>query len=531
MTAPLSENLAAIPSESLQLDELIGEGSYAEVYRGKWEGREVAIKKLKLKKLPAHLAKDFDKETKIMARCNGCAQIVKILGACSEVGQYAMVMEFMSKGALFDLLQDEEIELSWHPQRYQIAIDIGKGLSYLHNNEILHRDLKSHNILLDQNFNAKITDFGLSRLKLESSSRSKEETKSSIGTLRWQAPELHDLNPKYSKESDNYAYGMILWELASRKIPFGNANDTVISNAVREGKQETIPDDCPPEYGKLVHKLWSKDPSKRPSSHYVVTQLESLRPKAEAKSWHFDPETKIQADALGKEYVLIEATAKDVEKVKRFYDHHPVPGFEITSVKVVYNPTFNRSFESHMRKLQKRHGNDFFAPKWEIDLLDKKNLDWRQKVQELFEEMVTPYTDPEYPNVKLFPLWHGAPAKAIESICQVGYANPTATDAGFFGRGLYGAHEAEYSFRVYSKGALFLNWVAIYSAYPVVVGDQAKLIGKGNFENYDAHFIPVLLAMQQILANPTMTLCNLLKNIPMPKWSYLNRPPASQDIS
>ena len=68
MATPLSENLPAIPSKALQLDELIGEGSYAEVYRGKWEGREVAIKKLKLKKLPAHLAKDFDKETKIMAR-------------------------------------------------------------------------------------------------------------------------------------------------------------------------------------------------------------------------------------------------------------------------------------------------------------------------------------------------------------------------------------------------------------------------------------------------------------------------------
>jgi hypothetical protein len=72
------------------------------------------------------------------------------------------------------------------------------------------------------------------------------------------------------------------------------------------------------------------------------------------------------------------------------------------------------------------------------------------------------------------------------------YANLATTDGGFFGKGLYSAYEAEYSYRVYGKGALILNWVASYSTYPVIHGDMAKLSTKGNYANYDSHFVPVV---------------------------------------
>src|ERR1700733_14909271 len=272
-------NLQTIPWKDLKLGKLLGEGAYGEVYLGSWNGREVAIKKLILKKLPASLAKDFEREAKLMAECGQSPHILKLFGICTEEGQYSMVMEYMTKGSLNDVLSDEDIDLPWNPLRFRMAIDIGKGLAYLHNErEILHRDLKSHNVLLDQNFNAKITDFGLSKLKIQSTSATskREGAKKSAGTLRWQAPELLELDPVHTKATDAYAYAMVLWEIASRRIPYGDADDAVIKDEVKKGKRAQIPQDCAPEYGKLIQQAWDKNPEKRPGAHYIVRQLEKF---------------------------------------------------------------------------------------------------------------------------------------------------------------------------------------------------------------------------------------------------------------
>ena len=281
---------------------------------------------------------------------------------------------------------------------------------------------------------------------------------------------------------------MILWEIASRKLPFSDADDdlTVIS-WIKDGEQETIPNDCLPEFGKLISRAWAKDPDKRPASHYIVLELEKLQPKPASKSWHIDSETKVEAEMMGKKYALIPATSKDIENVTKFYSHHPVPGYEIGSIKVIYNRQFNRRFELHMGILQERHQNQTFDPKWRWD----SNPGWRTKVDEMALDMAKPYTDPDYPAIKLFPLWHGTNSAIIDSICSAGYAILGTIDKGFFGKGLYSAHEAEYAYQVFSQGALILNWVAVYSPYPVIDGDMNELVGKGNFQNYDAHFIPV----------------------------------------
>ena len=93
----------------------------------------------------------------------------------------------MPKGSLHGILKDKNQELSWD-LRWIIAIDIGKGLSYLHSKNILHRDLKSLNVLLGSDYHAKICDFGLSKVKLESSSISSNNNKVT-GTTKWCAPE------------------------------------------------------------------------------------------------------------------------------------------------------------------------------------------------------------------------------------------------------------------------------------------------------------------------------------------------------
>jgi ribosomal protein L36 len=112
-------------------------------------------------------------------------------------------------------------------------------------------------------------------------------------------------------------------------------------------------------------------------------------------------------------------------------------------------------------------------------------------VHEQCEVLAKPYIDGEYPNVKLLPVWHGTRPEMLDSIFTIGYESLAITDSGFYGKGLYGTYEAEYAYRVYSQGALILNWAACYSAYPVIDGDMNNLKEKGNYQNYDAHFIPV----------------------------------------
>jgi hypothetical protein len=200
----------------------------------------------------------------------------------------------------------------------------------------------------------------------------------------------------------------------------------------------------------------------------------------------------------------MEASAKDKEIVMRCYEHHPVPGYDIGRVEVIYNPVLNDSFLAHVAKLQQQYKNTAFAPKWHL----KKAPEWRAKVHELFMIQSAPYGDGDYPAVKFLPLWHGTRPALLSSIFTTGYVNLATTDCGYFGKGIYGALEAEYSQRVYGKGALILNWVGIYSAYPVIAEDitfiiepsgkktmdvkNSKLAGKGNYANYDANFIPVV---------------------------------------
>lgn len=89
------------------------------------------------------------------------------------------------------------------------------------------------------------------------------------------------------------------------------------------------------------------------------------------------------------------------------------------------------------------------------------------------------------------------PEGVFASVCKTGYANLATTDSGFFGKGIYNTHEAAYAYRCYATlnglraGVLLMNWVSSYSVYPVIKGDMGKLTGKGNYQNYDAHLIPV----------------------------------------
>jgi hypothetical protein len=234
-----------------------------------------------------------------------------------------------------------------------------------------------------------------------------------------------------------------------------------------------------------------------PTSPQALTASQRITPPEagafEEKSWHFDNFTRTSIALLpGEAYRRVSASDKDREKVSHWYQMAPVPGYEVTKVEVIYNPVLNTKFKCQLDTLQHREGVEKFKPKWDLE----SEPTWRAEVNTRVKNLSAPYKDSDYKAVSLLPLWHGTHQGALDTVFKTGFANLAETDSGYFGKGLYGTPEAEYAYRVYAKkhkenAALLINWVAFYSAYPVIEGDMEKLEGKSNYSNYDAHFIPV----------------------------------------
>ncbi|KAH9766848.1 protein kinase domain-containing protein [Citrus sinensis] len=210
-------------------DRLLGSGGYGEVYKGILkDGAEVAVKCAKLGN-----TKGTDQvlnEVRILCQVNH-RSLVGLLGCCVELEQPIMVYEYISNGTLLEHLQGLKPggrgKLTW-PRRLQIAHDTAEGLSYLHSSAtppIYHRDVKSSNILLDEKLNAKVSDFGLSRLAHTDMSHI---STCAQGTLGYLDPEYYK---KYqlTDKSDVYSFGVVLLELltSQKAIDFNRAEDDV----------------------------------------------------------------------------------------------------------------------------------------------------------------------------------------------------------------------------------------------------------------------------------------------------------------
>jgi WD40 repeat protein len=142
----------------------------------------------------------------------------------------------------------------------------------------LHRFLKSANVLLDHNFRAKLSDLGLASIRLETKILKLVDNKSSH--LKWLAPELFKRKAIPTKASDVYSYGIVLWEIASRKIPFSNVNnESDLFDRITKGVKETIPPNCPQKIENIIRKCWLENPIERPVMQTLVIELEEARSK------------------------------------------------------------------------------------------------------------------------------------------------------------------------------------------------------------------------------------------------------------
>ncbi|KAK2377411.1 lysM domain receptor kinase [Trifolium repens] len=196
-------------TDNFSLANKIGQGGFGEVYYGELRGKKTAIKKMKIQ-----ATREFLAELKVLTSVHHW-NLVHLIGYCVE-GSLFLVYEYIDNGNLSQHLHNSAKEPMTWSTRVQIALDVARGLEYIHDHSVpvyIHRDIKSDNILLNQNFTAKIADFGLTKLTDVASSTDK--TDHVAGTFGYMPPE--NVYGRISRKIDVYAFGVVLYELISAK--------------------------------------------------------------------------------------------------------------------------------------------------------------------------------------------------------------------------------------------------------------------------------------------------------------------------
>ena len=345
--------------------------------------------------------------------------------------------------------------------------------------------------MIDDMFRAKLGDFGISKVIHTIATTVGTKTKFTE-TPQWSAPETFGLEPKYSPSSDIFSFGMILWELMTRKIPFEGIDPFQVIAAVKSGERAKIPEEGPKEMKEIVRKCWEQEPEKRPTSKEVSETLEK------------------QLEVASREmFELTEATEGERKKVSEAFERKPIEGKKIGRVMVIHNDMMEGRFKSTLKMLQERSKNPKFEPKWPSEEEgEEEKKEQRKEVIQKLEKMSEGNRKEETPDVKILMMWHGTHRDAVEHICREGFANLATTDIGFYGKGIYGTWEVECADEVYGhgkhgdeNGALILCEFSTFSSFPVILEDLSKFrvqdpetgewIVTGNIGNHDSHFIPV----------------------------------------
>ncbi|KDO18525.1 TKL protein kinase [Saprolegnia parasitica CBS 223.65] len=271
--------LLRLDEQALTKIQSVAQGAYGEVYRGEYKGQLVAIKcMLQGKSSRADISNLID-EIKLTAKLD-CPYVVKTIGASWRVpSELQMVLEWMDRGDLKSVLEKTKPSVPggvsatfpWE-EKFQTMLAIADGLVYLHSLDVIHRDLKSRNVLMDSQKGTKLTDFGASR------EVTTETMTIGVGTYRWMAPEILQDN-HYTTAADIYSFGMVISELNTHYIPYsdmrndkGNALvDTAIMSRVIQGTiQPTFTASIPSWVRVLALECLRPHPEDRPSATLVA---------------------------------------------------------------------------------------------------------------------------------------------------------------------------------------------------------------------------------------------------------------------
>eukprot|EP01120_Amphizonella_sp_Union-15-10_P012399 TRINITY_DN5496_c0_g2_i1.p1 TRINITY_DN5496_c0_g2~~TRINITY_DN5496_c0_g2_i1.p1 ORF type:complete len:333 (-),score=57.46 TRINITY_DN5496_c0_g2_i1:23-1000(-) len=280
-----------IDPNDLEISDILGSGAFGSVYKGMLSDSPVAIKVLDHGTITTV---DFKKEFEVLIALKS-EYVVRFFGACVRE-KLCLVMEFCSRGSLYDVLLDEELEIDWE-RGFHFAISLVKAVYYLHSHkpQVLHRDLKSRNFLVNNDFEVRVCDFGLSRFNTESSVVTLAKCK---GTFVYTAPELMKENQVFTSKSDIYSLGLILWEVFFRVLkakyerpfaeyPHYNLDFQILYQASHCNLRPSFPEQTPKSLVSLVQSAWSPNPVDRPDISALLSLLDKCHKEfsANASDW------------------------------------------------------------------------------------------------------------------------------------------------------------------------------------------------------------------------------------------------------
>lgn len=279
------EDILHIPYKDLYIEEnLIGSGGFTNVYKAQWLTHQnpVVVKIMHIKNL-LNIENEFYRELSAIYHIRH-TNVLHVYGACVEPDFYAIVVQYMRLGSLYDILhkKSEPISFDWC-DRYSIAWQMAKSINYLHNlnPSIIHQDIKSMNFLLKYNesskekYLVKVCDFGFTEIRreilLQPSALPPIEL---IGSFYWKAPELFDIPIRHTKHSDVYSLGIVFWELVTGENPWNEYDDPMtILAQVKAGERPVIPLDVPESYQQVIRDSWRQNPEERPSCFELMARL------------------------------------------------------------------------------------------------------------------------------------------------------------------------------------------------------------------------------------------------------------------
>ncbi|GMH02400.1 hypothetical protein Nepgr_004239 [Nepenthes gracilis] len=287
-----------IDLSKLDIRCVIAHGTYGTVYKGVYDGQDVAVKILDWGEdgmataaETAALRASFRQEvavwhkldhqniTKFIGASMGTSNLkVPSRGTSNDINNSfpsracCVVVEYLPSGTLKNyLIRNRRKKL---PLKIvvQLALDISRGLSYLHSKKIVHRDVKTENLLLSSQRMLKIADFGVARVEAQNPRDMTGET----GTLGYMAPEVLDGKP-YNRKCDVYSFGICLWEIYCCDMPYPDLSFADISSAVvQQNLRPEIPRCCPSSLASIMRKCWHSSPDRRPEMDEVVQLLEAI---------------------------------------------------------------------------------------------------------------------------------------------------------------------------------------------------------------------------------------------------------------
>ncbi|GFP96331.1 serine/threonine-protein kinase ht1 [Phtheirospermum japonicum] len=259
----------------LFLGNKFAHGAHSRLYHGFYMDEPVAMKMIIVPDddengtLGPRLEQQFVREVTLLSRlCH--ENIIKFVAAFRKPAVFCIITEYLSEGSLRSYLHKHKDPLPLS-KLLSMALDIARGMEYIHSQGVIHRDLKPENILITEDFRLKVADFGIAC----------EEAYCDLlvddpGTYRWMAPEMIK-RKRYGRKVDVYGFGLILWELVAGTIPYEDMTPIQAAFAVvNKNLRPCVPRDCSPAMKALIEQCWCLHSEKRPEFWQIVKVLEEF---------------------------------------------------------------------------------------------------------------------------------------------------------------------------------------------------------------------------------------------------------------